>query len=90
MLSIAICDDDISTTGKMDMIFQKIAKKNFIEIEVEVFWNGKSLVESIEQGGRFDAIFLDIQMYGEDGISTAKKIREEDRNVLIIYVTSIE
>ena len=27
MLSIAICDDDISTTGKMDMIFQKIAKK---------------------------------------------------------------
>ena len=29
-------------------------------------------------------------MYGEDGISTAKKIREEDRNVLIIYVTSYE
>lgn len=90
MLNIAICDDDISTTGKMDMLFQKIAKKNFVAIETAVFWDGKSLVKSIAQESRYDVIFLDIQMNEEDGISVAKKIREKDRNVLIIYVTSYE
>ncbi|MFR5228070.1 MAG: hypothetical protein ACLTFM_14200 [Blautia wexlerae] len=39
MLNIAICDDDIQTTGRMDMLLQEIAKQNFIDIEIEVFWN---------------------------------------------------
>ena len=38
----------------------------------------------------FDIIFLDIEMGDEDGITAARKIRETDRNVLIIYVTSHE
>ena len=28
MLNIAICDDDIQTTGRMDMLLQEIAKRN--------------------------------------------------------------
>lgn len=30
MLNIAICDDDIQTTGRMDMLLQEIAKRNFM------------------------------------------------------------
>lgn len=40
MLSIAICDDDIQTTGKMESIIQKMAKQNLVNIETEVFWDG--------------------------------------------------
>lgn len=47
MLSIAICDDDIQTTGKMESIIQKMAKQNLVNIETEVFWDGKSLVDAI-------------------------------------------
>ena len=39
MLNIAICDDDIQTTGRMDMLLQEIAKRNFMDVEIEVFWN---------------------------------------------------
>ena len=49
MLNIAICDDDIQTTGRMDMLLQEIAKQNFIDIEIEVFWNGKSLADAVAQ-----------------------------------------
>ena len=49
MLNIAICDDDIQTTGRMDMLLQEIAKQNFIDIEIEVFWNGKSLAQNIRE-----------------------------------------
>lgn len=90
MLNVAICDDDIHITGEMETIILKIARQMFVEIEIEVFWNGESLVETIEDRTCFDIIFLDIEMEKENGISAAKKIRSIDKNVLIIYVTSYE
>lgn len=50
MLNIAICDDDIQTTGRMDMLLQEIAKRNFMDVEIEVFWNGKSLADAVAKG----------------------------------------
>lgn len=90
MLNIAICDDDIQTTGRMDMLLQEIAKKNYIDVEIEVFWDGESLAEAVMNGAYFDMIYLDIEMEKEDGISAAKRIRVYDKNTLIIYVTSHE
>lgn len=51
MLSIAICDDDIQTTGQIEMMIQKIAKRNFADVDIEVFWNGESLADSVVAGG---------------------------------------
>lgn len=90
MINVAICDDNIETTGKMDSILCNIAKKNFIPTETEVFWDGKHLVDAVETGIRFDIIFLDIEMEKEDGITAARKIREVDKNVLIVYVTNYQ
>lgn len=90
MINIAICDDDIHTTGRMERLIQKIAKQNFCLLDIEVFWNGESLVDAVKRGLYFDIIYLDIEMDKEDGISAAKKIREYDKNVRIIYVTSHE
>ena len=90
MLNIAICDDDIQTTGQIEMMIQKIAKRNFADVDIEVFWNGESLADSVVAGEGYDIIYLDIEMNNEDGISTAKRIRKYDKNVLIIYVTSHE
>ena len=90
MLNIAICDDDIQTTGEMECLIQRISKQNFVDIETEVFWNGESLVNAIIKENKFDIIYLDIEMEKEDGISAAKRIRMYDKNVLIIYVSSHE
>lgn len=90
MLNIAICDDDIQTTGQMEMLIQNIAKKNFVDADIEVFWNGESLADAVAIGDSFDIIYLNIEMDKEDGISAAKRIRIYDKNVLIIYVTSHE
>ena len=40
-LNIAICDDDIQTTGQIERLIQKIAKRNFVDTDIEVFWNGE-------------------------------------------------
>lgn len=83
MINIAICDDDIVTTSKIENMLQNIAKRNFIQIDTEVFWNGESLAESVKAVNYFDIIFLDIEMGAEDGITVARKIRQIDKNVLI-------
>lgn len=62
MINIAICDDDIVTTSKIENMLQNIAKRNFIQIDTEVFWNGESLAESVKAVNYFDIIFLDIEM----------------------------
>lgn len=90
MLSIAICDDEIQITGKIENLVRKIANKNFVDVETEVFWNGEWLLDAIIKDSKFDIIYLDIEMPKEDGISVAKRIRKYDKNVLIIYVTSHE
>ena len=90
MINVAICDDVIATTGKIETMLQNIAKRNFIPIDTEVFWEGEHLLASVETGRCFDIIFLDIEMGEEDGITVARRIRKIDKKVLIVYVTSYE
>ncbi len=79
MINVAICDDDIATTGKIEEMLCRIAKKCFIPAETEVFWDGKDLADAVEGGSRYDIIFLDIEMEREDGITAAQKIRKVTR-----------
>lgn len=90
MINVAICDDVVATTGKIETMLQNIAKRNFIPIDTDVFWEGGHLVASVEMGNSFDIIFLDIEMGEEDGITVARRIRKIDKKVLIVYVTSHE
>ena len=90
MINVAICDDDVATTGNLETMLQEIAKRNFVQTEMEVFWDGKKLIKAIENGTYFDIVFLDIEMGQEDGITVARRIRETDKSVLIVYVTSHE
>ena len=40
MINIAICDDVVATTGKIETMLQNIAKRNCIPIDTDVFWEG--------------------------------------------------
>lgn len=71
MLNIAICDDDIQITGTIENLVRKIANKNFVEVETEVFWNGQGLLDAIIKDSKFDIIYLDIEMPKEDGANYA-------------------
>lgn len=90
MINVAICDDEISITSRIENQLRDIANKNFIEIDTEVFWDGSKLVEAIKNYEYFDIIFMDIEMDQDNGITVAHKIRKFDKRVLIVYVTSHE
>ncbi|VYU64693.1 response regulator [Clostridium tertium] len=82
MIKVAICDDDKNIVND---IKRYIESYNGASFEISLFNSGEDLIENKD---KFNVIFLDIDMDGIDGIKAAKKIREYDKAVKIIYVTS--
>lgn len=88
MLKTAFCDDDLSVLNEITILLDKYRVERNQEIEYTAFRSPFELIADIEKGMRFDILFLDIIMPGENGIHTAKEIREYDSNVKIIFLTS--
>lgn len=82
MINIAICDDDKKI---IEQIKKYIMEYKNSECKVKTYSSGEELLKT-----KFDfkIIFLDIDMAGINGIEAAKKIRNHDKSVKIIYVTS--
>ena len=90
MLRVAICDDDLKFTGQIEALVFHESKKLGIRVETEVFSDGKTLLNSIQNGEHYQLIFIDIEMEQVDGITAARCIREIDRTVLLIYVSGYD
>ena len=86
MINIAVCDDDLVFASKVETILYDIAKQKLIDIVVEVFSDGSELWKHISSGETFELLYLDIEMMKLNGIDLAKKVRENDTNVIIIYI----
>ncbi|MDF2672338.1 MAG: DNA-binding response regulator [Clostridiales bacterium] len=82
MINIAICDDDKNIIMQLKGHLDAYKGEGCIVITYNC---GEDLIRDRKS---FNIIFLDISMTGMDGIETAKKIRDYDRNVKIIYVTN--
>lgn len=88
MIRAAFCDDDIQALGEMEIFFDRYRRERGREITYRAFHSPIELMAEIERGTRFDVLFLDILMPGENGIEAAAEIRVYDRNVKIVFLTS--
>ena len=86
MFRIAICDDDfnfISHTKEVLLNWDKKAEN----LSISTFNNGDSLIDSHVQTP-FDIILLDILMPLTSGIEVARELRNIDKSVKIVFLTS--
>lgn len=88
MIRVAFCDDDLSTLNEISGLLDQYRVNRNREINYAAFHSSLDLLVEIEKGMRFDILILDVLMPGEDGISTAKEIRQYDKVVKIIFLTS--
>lgn len=87
-MRFAICDDERVHINELEEYF---AQKEDLQIESEPFESGEALLDAYKQGQQsFDALFVDMEMGGMNGIETANAIREIDERVSIVFVTSHE
>lgn len=90
MINIGICDDDLIFASKIETMLIKISESQLIEMNIEVYSDGCELWSDIQNRNTFDLLYLDIEMLQVDGIDVARKIREKDIDVIIIYISSYE
>ena len=80
-MKIAICDDEAAITEWMAEKIKTIYKN----AEICCYLSGEELLDSQE---KIDILFLDIQMDGKDGMDTARQLRKNGADTMIIFVTA--
>ncbi len=87
MLRIAVCDDSRDFLQKAAELIEKWSEQSRIPTEIYRFDNGDALItENVSV--RMDIIFLDIIMPLQNGIDTARELRQSDNAVKIVFLTS--
>ena len=87
MLTIGICDDEKEIREKIKNVVEKTMFDDDRDYRIKTFSSGEELLQ--ENVGEIDILFLDILMGDINGMDTARKIRENDKNMEIIFITSL-
>lgn len=87
MLQIAIVEDEQDCRQQVRNYIKQFAVEYSEKFEIVEFINGKELLDSYTIN--YDIILLDIEMPIFNGMETAKKIRNIDQDVIIIFVTNM-
>jgi DNA-binding LytR/AlgR family response regulator len=86
-VSVVLVDDDSAFTAKMRGMLERYCEKE----------NGELVFTAFPDAGAFwaeygalrpDIVFFDIQLPGENGIETAKKLFARDKRPAIVFVTA--
>ena len=87
MLEIAIVEDEESYRNTLCEYLRKYETETEEEIHISVFTDGDEIVENY--AAKFDIILMDIEMQFMNGMEAARKIRESDTSVIIIFITNM-
>lgn len=87
MYHIAIVEDEKEFSIQLVDYLKQYEKENDVEFKVSVFYDGESILKDYTSD--YDAIFLDIQMPGINGMEVAERIREMDEDVVLMFITNM-
>lgn len=85
-MRIAIVDDKKGIQQQLGEFIKTYSTNQQIPITVTYFSNGLEIVDNYRSN--FDVIYFDVQMPIMDGMTAAKKIRQVDENVIIVFLTN--
>lgn len=86
-MRIAICDDDNGDLLQIAALLERYRHEQKAEFTYASFQNAAELLAALD-GGAYDLLLLDVRMPGIDGMQAARKIREADSRVELVFSTS--
>lgn len=84
-MKIAVCDDEQIYIDNIVELLDIFSDKNNIDFEKSTFINSAEVMSS---DIKFDIAVLDVEMDNMNGIKLGEKLREQNPNIILIYVTA--
>lgn len=84
---IAIVEDNPESMEVLEKNLRRYEKEQHIIFDIMKYGDGDEIATYYES--KYDIILLDIEMKRLDGMTTAKIIREFDKEVIIIFITNM-
>lgn len=87
MIRVAIVEDTKEHADSLNSFLVRFGKERGQEFSVAFFDNGMDFISDYDS--RYDIIFMDIEMPHMNGMDCAFRLRDIDKNVALIFVTSM-
>ena len=87
MIHIAIVDDDDTDANRTSEMIDRYYDGDHSQYAITRFADGEAFLDGYKAG--FDALFLDVEMPGIDGLETAHRLREIDDHVVLVFTTKM-
>lgn len=87
-MRLAYCDDEKIQLEYVRKLAGQWAMERGAALHYDAYQSAKELLFENEQGYPFDLLILDIDMQGMDGMALARKIRETDKKLPILFLTN--
>ena len=84
---VAIVDDSVKDAEFVQGILNSWAEQRQANIQAEVFPSAEAFLFRYAEDKDWNILLLDIEMGAMDGVSLAKKIRQENNSVQIVFIT---
>jgi two-component system response regulator LytT len=83
----AILEDNPEAGKKLEEMIEKYLADVGKSCTISSYSDGLAFLSDYK--GNFDLVFMDIEMPGINGMETARRLREKDKNVMIVFVTAM-
>lgn len=84
---IGICDDSGQDAEYLEGLLAQWAALEHQEIRTERFSSAEAFLFRYAVDKTFDLLLLDIEMGGMDGVSMARRVRQDNKAVQIVFIT---
>ena len=87
MIKFALIEDDKNDAERFTSLFHRYCQDNHLNLSLTLFTCGKEYL--CQDKKHFHVIFFDIELPDINGMELSKKVRQKDKDVIIIFLTNL-